>query len=105
MHHGPAQDSGPDPASGYKSRLGVWMFAIYCAVYAGFVFINVLTEGEAMQIIVLLGLNLAVVYGMGLIVFALVLALIYNHLCTQKERELSQATAQQTAGSEKETSE
>ena len=89
MHHGPAQDSGPDPASGYKTRLGVWMFIIYCVVYAGFVFTNVLTEGKAMQVMVFAGLNLAVVYGVGLIVFALVLALIYNWLCTKKEAELA----------------
>ncbi|MEZ4386143.1 MAG: DUF485 domain-containing protein [Candidatus Krumholzibacteriia bacterium] len=91
MLHGPAQDSGPDPASGYKTRLGVVMFIIYCVVYAGFVFTNVLTEGKAMQTIVVAGLNLAVVYGIGLIVFALVLALIYNALCTKKEREMASA--------------
>ncbi len=89
MLHGPAQDSGPDPASIYKTRLGVVMFIIYCVVYAGFVFTNVLTEGQAMQVIVFAGLNLAVVYGVGLIVFALVLALIYNFLCTKKERDLA----------------
>jgi len=88
MLHEPASDTGPDPASRYKSRLGVVMFIIYCVVYAGFVLVNVLSEGQAMQAIVLAGLNLAVVYGMGLIVFALVLALIYNHLCARKEREL-----------------
>jgi len=89
MHHGPAVESAPDPASRYKSRLGVWMFLFYCLLYAGFVFINVLTEGEAMQVIVVAGLNLAVVYGMSLIVVALVLALIYNALCTAKEKELA----------------
>ncbi|MFH2052998.1 MAG: DUF485 domain-containing protein [bacterium] len=87
MLHGPAQDSGPDPASAYKTRLGVGMFIIYCIVYVGFVLTNVLSEGRAMQTIVFSGLNLAVVYGIGLIVFALFLALIYNHLCTRKERE------------------
>lgn len=89
MHHGPATPNAPDPASRYKSRLGVRMFLIYCLVYAGFVFTNVLTEGQAMQKIVGFGLNLAVVYGMGLIVFALILALIYNSLCTAKEKELA----------------
>lgn len=88
MHHGPAAESAPDPASRYKSRLGVWMFLFYCLVYAGFVFTNVLTEGAAMQIIVFAGLNLAVVYGMGLIILALIMALIYNFLCTAKEKEL-----------------
>ena len=89
MHHGPATDSGPDPASGYKTRLGVVMFIIYTLVYVGFVLTNVLTEGKAMQTIVFMGLNLAVVYGMGLIVFALVLALIYNAMCTKKEAEMA----------------
>lgn len=88
MLHGPAQGSGPDPASGYKTRLGVVMFIIYCVVYVGFVMTNVLSEGRAMQVIVLAGLNLAVVYGMGLIIFALLLALVYNFLCTRKEKEL-----------------
>ena len=93
MHHGPALESAPDPASRYKSRLGVWMFLFYCLVYGGFVATNVLTEGEAMQIMVVAGLNLAVVYGMTLIVLALVMALIYNALCTAKEKEMAdQAT-------------
>ena len=89
MHHGPATESAPDPASRYKSRLGMWMFLFYCLVYAGFVFTNVLTEGRAMQTIVVAGLNLAVVYGMSLIILALILALIYNALCTAKEKELA----------------
>jgi formate-dependent nitrite reductase membrane component NrfD len=87
--HGPATPNAPDPASKYKTRLGVRMFLLYCVVYAGFVFTNVLTEGKAMQAIVGFGLNLAVVYGMGLIILALILALIYNIMCTRKEQELA----------------
>ena len=98
MLHEPARSSGPDPASGYKTRLGVVMFIIYCVVYAGFVMTNVINEGRAMQTIVFAGLNLAVVYGFGLIIFALVLALLYNHLCTRKERELSGAHGGKGAG-------
>ena len=100
MLHGPAQDSGPDPARSYKTSLGVRMFLVYCVVYAGFVFLNVFTEGEAMQTIVFAGLNLAVVYGVGLIVFALVLALIYNVLCTRRERALRQDDGAKTPGGE-----
>jgi uncharacterized membrane protein (DUF485 family) len=98
MLHGPAQDSGPDPASRYKSRLGVVMFIIYCVVYAGFVLINIVAEGKAMQAIVVAGLNVAVVYGMGLIIFALVLALIYNHMCARKEKELGGGRRGKEAG-------
>jgi uncharacterized membrane protein (DUF485 family) len=95
MLHEPAPDSGPDPATVYKTRLGLWMFLFYCVFYAGFVMINVLTGGTAMQAIVMAGMNLAVVYGMGLIVLALVMALIYNHLCTAKERELATRAQQE----------
>jgi len=34
------------------------------------------------------GLNLAVVYGFGLIFLALIMALIYNQACNAKEAEL-----------------
>jgi uncharacterized membrane protein (DUF485 family) len=98
MLHGPARQSGPDPASGYKTRLGVFMFVVYCLVYSGFVMMNVLSEGRAMQVIVFRGLNLAVVYGFVLIAFALILALVYNHLCTRKERELSGDRGDEGAG-------
>lgn len=92
MFHEPAVKAEDDPASGYKTRLGVWMFLIYSAVYAGFVLINVLFPAW-MGVIVALGLNLAMVYGFGLIVFALVLALIYNALCSAREKALAAAKA------------
>ena len=88
MLHEPAAQSGPDPASAYKTKLGLKMFAFYCVVYAGFVLSNVFTEGRAMEAIVFAGLNVAVVYGMSLIIGAFILALIYNHMCTAKEKEL-----------------
>ena len=44
-----------------------------------------------MERCVVFGLNLAVFYGFGLIIIALVLALIYNKLCTDKERKAEAA--------------
>jgi uncharacterized membrane protein (DUF485 family) len=44
-----------------------------------------------METIVLGGLNLAVVYGFGLIVFALILALIYSLACGRREKRLQAA--------------
>ena len=84
MLHEPAAQSGPDASAEYKMRLGVVMFFIYGAVYAAFVAINLLRP-LWMEKTVLFGLNLAVVYGFGLIAFALVLALIYNALCGAHE--------------------
>ena len=88
MLHEPAKESGKDHASGYKMVLGAWMFLVYAAVYGGFVAIN-LVKPVLMEKIIIFGLNLAVVYGFGMIVFALFLALIYNHLCAARERTLN----------------
>jgi uncharacterized membrane protein (DUF485 family) len=88
MLHEPAAQSGEDHAQEYKSRLGVRMFIVYALIYAGFVAINVISP-LAMEKIVFMGLNLAVVYGFGLIIIALIMALIYNRACSMKEKEVN----------------
>lgn len=87
MLHEPAAPSGKDYGTAYKTKLGVVMFILYGLIYAGFVAINVI-DAKLMEMTVLWGLNLAIVYGMGLILFALVLAMIYNAMCTGKENAL-----------------
>lgn len=88
MFHGPAQGHQvEDRAAAYKTRLGIWLFLVYLIVYSGFVAINVISPA-LMAKVVFMGLNLAVAYGLALIVFALILALVYNHLCTRKEAML-----------------
>lgn len=99
MLHEPAAPSGKDPASPYKMRLGAWMFLLYALIYAGFVAINLLSP-LTMETEILLGLNLAVVYGFGLIIFALILALIYNSMCGREERRLA-ASSRDTDGGPK----
>jgi uncharacterized membrane protein (DUF485 family) len=84
MLHEPAAKTGKDPAFAYKRRLGVIMFIVYGLIYAGFVIINLVSPALAGTIL-FAGLNLDVVYGMGLIVLALVLALVYNRACGRKE--------------------
>ena len=84
MLHEPAAKTGEDPASSYKMRLGVKMFTIYAITYAGFVAINII-KPILMEKIIILGLNLATVYGFGLIFFAMFMALIYNVMCTKAE--------------------
>lgn len=85
MHHGPAVTLKEDHATPHKQKLGVIMFLIYGAIYAGFVAINII-KPVLMEATVLFGMNLACVYGFGLIVIALVLALIYNRMCEGHER-------------------
>lgn len=87
MGHGPAVKLGKDNAAGYKAKIGVSMFVVYTLIYFIFVLINVV-KPEIMRSQVI-GLNLAVVYGMGLIIFAFLLALVYNHFCTQAENRLN----------------
>ena len=87
MLHEPAAKSGKDPAFAFKRRLGVWLFIAYGVVYAGFVTLNVAAPA-VMDTILALGLNVAVLYGFGLIVLALLLALVYNRACGRKEEEM-----------------
>ena len=90
MLHEPVGEQVPDHAAGAKMRLGVWMFLVYAAVYAGFVAINVISP-VLIESRILFGLNLAVVYGFGLIVFALALALVYSRLCATHETNAAAA--------------
>ena len=86
--HGPASDWGEDKASEYKSKLGIYLFIVYCIVYAGFVAINTVSP-KLMGVIVFAGLNLACVYGFGLIILAIVMGLIYNAMCTAAEDRMN----------------
>ncbi|OGF49504.1 MAG: hypothetical protein A2231_02290 [Candidatus Firestonebacteria bacterium RIFOXYA2_FULL_40_8] len=86
MAHGPATEWKKDKSSSLKELLGKWMFLLYTLVYAGFIFINVFSP-EFMGIDVG-SLNVAIVYGFGLIVFAIFLAFAYNHVGTHAEELL-----------------
>ena len=89
MLHEPAETvKEKDLAISYKTRLGVWMFIVYALVYIGFILINIINP-VLMEQPVIFGLNLAVVYGFGLIVLSIVMALIYNTLCVRKEKALN----------------
>lgn len=88
MNHGPAVELGVDHASKKKTTLGIWFFFLYTIVYGIFVAIGVLNY-EAMGKIVLGEQNLAIVYGFGLIVLAVILGIIYNWLCTRYEDKLN----------------
>ena len=88
MQHGPAVKSEVDYASKKKMKLGVILFIVYSLVYAGFVAIGVINY-ELMGMTVFGRLNLAVVYGFGLIVFAIVLGLIYHFICNGYENKMN----------------
>lgn len=87
MGHGPAVKLGKDNAANYKTKLGVKMFIAYTLVYATFVILNA-TNPKVMESIVM-GQTAAVIWGFGLIALALVMAVIYNFLCTKAEEQLN----------------
>ena len=88
MDHGPAVELGRDEAAAIKSKIGLRLFFVYGLIYAGFVFINTV-KPKLMAKDIFMGLNLAVVYGFGLIILAIVMGLLYNAFCTKKENELN----------------
>ena len=73
------------PKIGRKALLGIQLSFVYGAIYAGFVAVNVLRPA-AMETEVAFGLNLAVFYGLGLIVGAVALALAYDGFCRVVDR-------------------
>ena len=90
MLHEPATRTEKDGSSDWKAKLGIKLFWLYCIIYMGFVGIAVFAP-ETMKKPVLAGTNFAIIYGMALIIFAIILGLIYNHLCTKKENEVNAA--------------
>ncbi len=60
----------------YNTRLGLALFVVYFALYAGYIGISTYAPA-AMAAPAFGGVNLAIVYGFALIVVALVLAVVY----------------------------
>ncbi|MEZ4599905.1 MAG: DUF485 domain-containing protein [Syntrophotaleaceae bacterium] len=87
MGHGPAVKLGKDNASGYKTKLGIWMFLFYTLIYAIFVGIN--SVNPALMEVTIMGQTLAVVFGFGLIIIAFIMAIIYNYFCNSAEARLN----------------
>lgn len=78
---------GKDYASAFKTRIGLMMFVLYGIVYVGFVLIN--TFSPEVMASSIGRYNLAEIYGFGLIIFALLLAFVYNGICGVAEEELN----------------
>ncbi|MDZ4659564.1 MAG: DUF485 domain-containing protein [Bythopirellula sp.] len=72
-----------------SSRLGLVLFAIYLALYSGFVLLNTFAP-DTMEATPWAGINVAILYGCGLILAAVVLALIYGVYCGVSEEQSSE---------------
>jgi len=86
--HGPAAKLEKDHAADKKAKLGIYLFIFYILAYSGFVVIG-LYDPDLMGVHVLGKQNLAIVYGYGLILLAIVMGLVYNVLCTRMENKLN----------------
>jgi uncharacterized membrane protein (DUF485 family) len=88
MLHQPAGELGRDLSIPKKTKLGVILFIAYLAIYTGLVVIGTLYP-DSLGSRALASLNLAVVYGMGLIILAAILGLFYNYFCTKYEKQMN----------------
>jgi uncharacterized membrane protein (DUF485 family) len=79
-----AHDEHPE-VSAANARAGLWLFFVYLALYAGFMGLASFAP-QAMGRPVLAGVNLAITYGIGLILGALVVAAIYMWICGKNAR-------------------
>lgn len=78
-------DPTADTAARARSRVGLGLFALYVALYAGFMAV-VLVRPDWLSARPFGGTNLAIAYGLGLIAAALVLAVVYMAACRLVER-------------------
>ena len=67
------------PTIARNARVGLWLFGVYVLLYGGFMALNAFFPRQ-MGRPVFAGINLAVTYGLLLIVGAFVLALVYMFL-------------------------
>ena len=83
--HGPTQPKEiEDPVlAARNARYGMVLFLVYFSIYAGFVGLNAFRP-DLMDLKPAWGLNLAVLYGLVLIVAAMLLALVYSWLCRRQ---------------------
>jgi uncharacterized membrane protein (DUF485 family) len=92
-HFDHTPESVREPASARNTRYGLILFFIYLLIYGGFVLLNAFAP-LLMEVTPFAGVNLAVLYGLGLIGAALVLALLYGWLCRTPEAVASETTGE-----------
>ncbi|MDD5605645.1 MAG: DUF485 domain-containing protein [Dehalococcoidales bacterium] len=85
MEHGQPAKLKTEKSEGYKTRLGIIMFTIFTPIYLAFILVSVMSP--SFMAADLGKLNVAIVYGFGIIILAVALAVIYNSICSRKERD------------------
>lgn len=80
-----------------NARIGLILFCVYLVLYGGFVFLNAFSA-ESMEATPVSGVNLAILYGFGLIIAAIILSAVYGFVCTP-EGDVESAAGSNDAGS------
>ncbi len=81
LDHAPSPEPPRDPGTERRNaRVGLLLFWVYLAFYAGFVMVNAFAP-SVMDEVLPGGLNFAVVSGFALILGAVILAVLYAILC------------------------
>jgi uncharacterized membrane protein (DUF485 family) len=71
-------------AARHNARLGLWLFALYTALYAGFIAMSAFARESMAR--VWFGVTLSVLYGFFLILAAFALALLYLRFSRDADR-------------------
>ncbi len=88
-HENVREDEHPEIIA-HNTRLGLILFALYCVMYGGFMGLSTFAP-EVMKSRPFGGVNLAILYGFGLIVAAMLLAVVYLFLAKQADPADSKA--------------
>ncbi len=72
----------------HNARIGLWLFALYTALYAGFIVMSAFARERMAH--VYFGVSLSVLYGFFLILAAFVLALVYLKVSRDADEERRQ---------------
>jgi uncharacterized membrane protein (DUF485 family) len=84
MGHGPSTEWQAEKSQAFKAKLGIIMFVVYTPIYLAFILISVISPSFMAKDVG--SLNVAIVYGFGIIILAIIQAVIYNNICSAKER-------------------
>jgi uncharacterized membrane protein (DUF485 family) len=85
MEHGQPEKWKTEKSEGFKTRLGIIMFAIFTPIYLSFILVSVMSP--SFMATDLGQVNVAIMYGFGIIILAVALAVIYNYICSSKEKD------------------
>lgn len=81
LHDGAPDSAGDDSATTARNaRIGMRLFVLYTVAYGVFIALNAFWA-HLMEQVVWGGMNIAVLFGFGLILAAIVIALVYGWTC------------------------